>query len=365
MIKFVPIRSPVQRAGVAETADHPPVAVCVPVRDEAALLPRLLDALDRQAGVDPRRVHVCLYFDGCDDDGIAFVRARAPLRHGLSVALGVRGAEPNAGRARAEAMALGVRAVRGADSAIVLSTDADSVPRPDWIGRSCHALLYCDVVAGRIVRENGERDQAQNRIEAYHDRLYALRRMIDPVVWETSPAHHFTSGASLGFLAGAYTGLGGFRPRPRGEDALIVDDAARGGLRVRRDRAVVVDTSSRRHGRAIGGLASELNSLGRRWVDADAVAVTHPEDAAWQWHAQAHARRAFEQVAHAAVRTMLADAIGLTPDHVLGVARDCPNAEAFAMRVVPTVPSGDRRVTLAAAERILSILARTHHARAA
>ena len=347
-------------------AAHPMVAVCVPVRDEAELLSRLLDALDRQTGVGPGRVQVCLFFDGCEDDGIAYVRARAPaFRNGLSVALGTRGRTPNAGRARAQAIALGVEVLGGDEDALLLSTDADSVPRADWIARSCHALLIADVVTGRIVREDGERDQAQTRIEAYYDRLYTLRRTIDPVPWEPPAAHHFTGGASLGFRSAAYAALGGFCPLACGEDALMIDDAGRAGLRVRRDRNVVVGTSSRRDGRAVGGLASGLRALGGRWGDADAILVAHPADTAWQWHAQAHARRAFDCLARPAARAALAAAISLTPNHVLGVARDCPNAEAFAMRVVPTVPGGERRVTLAAAEPIVSLLSRTHHARAA
>ena len=52
----------------------------------------------------------------------------------------------------------------------------------------------------------------------------------------------------------------------------------------------------------------------------------------------------------------IADAIGLTADHVLGVARDCANAEAFAMRLVPVPPEGMRSVPLPVAERELARL---------
>lgn len=47
---------------------------------------------------------------------------------------------------------------------------------------------------------------------------------------------------------------------------------------------------------------------------------------------------------------VLADAIGLTQDHLVGVRRDSPNAEAFAMRVVPVPPGGIRLAGLEVAE---------------
>ena len=52
----------------------------------------------------------------------------------------------------------------------------------------------------------------------------------------------------------------------------------------------------------------------------------------------------------------IAAAIGLGDDHVLGVARDCPNAQAFAMRIVPVPPGGMRRIDLPAAEAVLRML---------
>lgn len=350
----------------SSVARHPAIAVCIPVRDERALLSRLLDSLDRQAGVDPGRVHACFYFDGCEDGGDELVRDRAvAMACGTNVVIGARASEPNAGRARAAAMALGEERLLGEERAVLLTTDADSVPRADWIAAACRALETCDIVAGRVVRENGERDRAQARIEDYYDRLYAARRAIDPVAWEPGGGHHFTSGANLGFRARAYRALGGFAHHPSGEDSLIVDEAARAGLRVRRDARVVVETSSRRDGRALGGLATTLRALDHEAAGARTAMLAHPADAAWQWRGQARARLAFARLDHAAIRTELAAVLALTPDHVLGVARDCPNAEAFAMRIVPCVPGGPRMVPLGVAERALALLERAHHERAA
>ncbi len=333
------------------------IAVCIPVRDERALLPSLLDALDQQTGVDLARVCICFFFDGCEDDGYNFVRKRtAGLAYDVALAMGPRLPKPNAGRARSAAMAVGLAHVARASGGLLLTTDADSEPHADWLSAACRALQTADIVAGRIVRDGGGRDPVQTRIEAYFDRLYALRRSIDPVDWEPVDCHHFTGGANLGFRASAYQALGGFAPRASGEDALMIDDAGRAGLRVSRDARVLVTTSSRRDGRAMGGLASALAVLDSDGAADPMALVTHPADAAWQWHAQARARAWFDRLTNVAACSQLASAIGLTPDHVLGVARDCPNAEAFAMRIVPTVPGGERHVPLQAAERVLASL---------
>ena len=80
--------------------------------------------------------------------------------------------------ARAAAMVIGTARVVGVAGAVILTAAADSAPRPDWIAAACRALESADVVAGRIVREGGGRETAQARIEAYYDRMYALRRAI-------------------------------------------------------------------------------------------------------------------------------------------------------------------------------------------
>ena len=48
--------------------------------------------------------------------------------------------------------------------------------------------------------------------------------------------------------------------------------------------------------------------------------------------------------------------LSLPIDHVIGVARDCPNGEAFAMRIVPAPPRGVRQIGLDEAEVALTAL---------
>lgn len=312
------------------------IAICVPVRDEAAALPHLFEAVEALVLPAGGTLTLCLLLDGCRDDSARVAeRYRSVARPRVHLAEVDRGM-PNAGLARRRAMAM----AGGAD--IILTTDADSRPAPDWVEAMLAGLARADVVAGRVVREGGVASLLQDRVERYYDALFALRRMLDPVCWEAPVTHHHASGANLGVRGCVYRTLGGFMPLASGEDARFVDDAGRGGWRVRRDAGAVVRTSARRDGRAEGGLAHMLRALDR----GSGVEVAHPADASWQYRMQAAARGAFRDGTIDA-RTV---PIGLTTDHLIGVARDCPNAEAFAMRVVPVPPGGMRPVTLALAE---------------
>ena len=331
------------------------IAICVPARNEAAALPALFAALDRLAVPEGIYLSLCLFLDGCTDNSARLARGlRAAASHRVMVVAGRAACRPNAGRARHRAMLLGFAALGGEDG-LLLTTDADSSPAPDWLVAMHTALGDSDVVAGRIARAGSAPAPLQDRLEGYYDALFALRRRLDPVAWEAEATHHHSGGANMGFRAGAYRRLGGFAPVANGEDALILDDAARAGLRVRRDAAALVHTSDRRWGRASGGLALALRDLDRG--DAAEVRVAHPADAAWQYAMHARARAAFPGDLAA-----LATALDLTGDHLLGVARDCPNAEAFAMRVVPTPGGGMRQVPLAVAEAELARLAGLRHA---
>lgn len=326
----------------------PDIAICVPARNEAAELPALFGALERLK-VDGARVAVCLLLDACTDGSLALANAyRGRSRHHVVVAQAAS-ASANAGRARHNAMALGAATLTGTDG-LLLTTDADTAPANDWLPAMMFALARAEVVAGLIGRRTARPNGLQDRLEAYYDALFALRRRLDPVPWEAKLTHHFCGGANLGIRRSAYERLGGFLPMANGEDARLLDDASRAGLRVRRDAACVVHTSDRREGRATGGLAAALEALDSS--DATQVCVTHPADAAWQYRMQADARAAHRDNRLAAFAMQL----NLTHDHVRGVERDCPNAEAFAMRIVPTPPNGMRSVALPNAEMELARL---------
>ena len=328
------------------TADQAAV-VCVPVRNEEALLPRFLDALAAQRGGG--RFTLCMLFDGCDDNSAAIVAARIRDLPFAVVTAAVSAGEPNAGLARRRAMGLGL-SVLGEDDAVIVSTDADSVPDPDWLSANRAALEHADVAAGRIVRAGGDPNPVQDRVEAYYDALFDLRRRIDPVSWEAPRTHHYTSGASLAFRSAAYRDLGGFEPLPSAEDARLVDAAHWSGLRVRRDAAIRVETSARRVGRANGGLADHLRRLDAGEGDA---MMAHPDDMVWRYRGHAAARAAWS---HPHRFGALANELRHDPDDVARVAASAANAEAFAMQIVPEIAGGERIVSLDNAESALAAL---------
>jgi len=258
-------------------------------------------------------------------------------------------------------MALGLAHARSRPNGILLSTDADSQPRRDWVRAALHGLAIADIVAGRLLRTAAESDPTQGRLELYLDRLHLLRRAIDPVPWDCSAGSHCSGGANLGFRLAAYEALGGFKPLPAGEDAILLDDACRAGFRVRREPTMVVETSSRRDGRAPGGLAASLREIDFYGLPS----VPHPNAAVWQYRAQAAARSVFDTLPDNNAAMHLGGLIGLSADHVIGVARDCPNAEAFAMRVVPSAPEPASIIPLDEAELALAALERNLYEQAA
>lgn len=328
------------------------VAICVPARNEGDTLSQLFAALERldRCGLVPM---MCLHLDSCDDHSVSVARDYAAWASLPVLIDRAHQTEPNAGRARHRAMLLGERALDGAG--VLLTTDADSIPDADWLQAMVAALSHADVVAGRVIRTVTRPNPMQDRLERYYDALHAQRRVLDPVAWEAAATHHQTSGANLGISVSHYRMLGGFRPLAAGEDARLVDDAARTGLRVRRDATSVVSTSDRRNGRVLHGFADALRVLDDT---GEAAEVAHPEDVAWQYRGHALARRAYDD----GEMTVLAAAIGLTIDHLVGTMRDSPNAEAFAMRIVPVPPGGMRQVSLQVAEAALAELSAGRYA---
>ncbi len=328
---------------------RPHAYVCVPARNEALLLEGLFAALTGQT--ETSSWSLCLLLDGCSDRSL---KVAEELRGCAKFPVAIRSvasSSPNAGRARAAAMRMATDHHGGDGAAIYLTTDADSAPAPDWIARSRLALAGCDLATGRITRANGS--PVQDQVEAYYDRLYALRRRFDPVGWDPGPHHHFTGGANMAFRSDAYAHLGGFADQVSGEDALIVDEAQRAGMRVRRDARMLVATSSRRSGRAPDGLAAALQAE----ASAERVRVAHPEAMAWQYAAHALAR-SFYDVRGAAHAAELGHRLSLEVEQLAREAERCANAESFATRIVPAPP--DRRtVPLPEAEAALARLERT------
>ena len=308
-----------------------------------------IEALDRSG----LALTLCLVLDSCIDRSAEVARDRAARASIPVVIEQFTQSEPNAGRARHQAMLLGERA--SGNGGMLLTTDADTTPASDWLRAMVAGLARADIVAGKVVRSVTRPAPAQDRLERYYEALHSFRRSVDPVVWEGTTTHHQTSAANMAISVRHYRDLGGFMPLPSGEDARLADDAARAGLRVCRDAGSVVHTSDRRVGRVVHGFAAALQAIEE---ESEIIEVAHPCDVAWQYRGHAVARRGFDTGDLGALSAV----VGLSLDHLVGVMRDSPNAEAFAMRVVPAPPGGMRRVSLVVAEAALAALSTARRA---
>ena len=307
------------------------IAIGVPVRDEVQRLPRLLDALARQT-VHGSRFTVCFLLDGCEDQSETLLTAQTGrMPFGIRVDRLPHSDGGNPGRARRAAMVLAMEAAGGDANACLLTTDADSIPAPDWVETSCASLATADVVAGHILRKGARPDCWRTRRETYLLRLHEFRRLLDPIDYDPLPSHPSLGGASLAFRADVYRELGGFPAYPRGEDRALVAHARRSGFRVRHDRRVRVVTSSRTDGRAPGGLADELKTeLGQ----SAPPLVPNPLILAKHYRKQAQLRRAFDRH-DPAVFGALASRFDLCEQYLRDVAATVRSSDAFVETVAP------------------------------
>ena len=139
------------------------IAVIVPTRNRPDSLSRCVDALDRQTVIP--QLDVVVVDDGSDDRAAVATAVAASRRARL-----IRFDRP---RGPAAARNAGVRA---ANAEILLFTDDDCVPAPDWAARLAAAVEHgADVVAGVTV--NGSPDDpvasASEAIRGYVQRAGA------------------------------------------------------------------------------------------------------------------------------------------------------------------------------------------------
>ncbi|PAP75846.1 glycosyltransferase [Rubrivirga marina] len=254
--------------------------VAVPARDEAGALPRLVAALDAQR--DPagspfarREAEALVVLNNCSDGSAGVLAALAADRPWLRVTSVVLGpGEAHVGRARQIAMdaACARLLAAGRPDGLVLSTDADSEPAPDWIARTAAEVAAgADAVGGRALLRADERVALHPGVRrlylldlAYRRALEELRDLYAPDLHDPFPRHHHHFGASLAVTAGAYAWVGGLPAVPSSEDVALTDALVEAGARLRHSPAVRVRTSARSVGRAPGGLADAF----RFWAGA-------------------------------------------------------------------------------------------------
>lgn len=225
--------------------DH--LVVAVPVRDEEALLPACLRALDAAVGevrtARPGiRLTVVLALDGCTD-GSARVAA------GFDVAMTTLGGE-GVGAARDAAVEHGLGVLGGPEESRtwLACTDADSVVPSGWLLRQVvWAEQGTDLVIGTVEPVGAVSGEA---LAAWHARHTLVE------------GHEHVHGANLGVRADHWRRAGGFGDLRVGEDVDLVER-----VRAGTDRWVATDTtrvltSGRSRGRVDEGFAGYLRELG-------------------------------------------------------------------------------------------------------
>ena len=267
-----------------EEQDRGPI-VAVPVRDEAERLPALIEALERQTWISQtgQILPVIFVLNNCHDDSAGVLKAASarPSHLTLSVIdIHFPSHCAHVGSARRLAMEEALR-MAGSNS-VLLTTDADAVPAPNWIEANLGAIEQgADLVGGCII---GDREEAAVLGSGFLQRAtrhlhYArlvdqLSALINPLPHDPWPRHFDHTGASLAVRGEVYQAVGGMPALPFREDVAFVRAVCRAGYRLRHPLDVQVVVSARLEGRAAGGMADCLKA----WVDAAAQGRPHLVD---------------------------------------------------------------------------------------
>lgn len=231
------------------------VGVVLPARNEADRIADAIGAIGDAAAAVMGQVEVSvLIVDHGSSDGTAAEAERSLTRvsdHGVDTELlFVTGG--GVGTARH----VGIRTLTDGwdepERSWVLSTDADSCVRADWIVRYLrHADDGAIAVAGIVdLFDDGEADGFRHRWQ----RDYGSTITRDG-------RHPHAHATNLGIRLDAYRSVGGFRDVGPADDRDLWSRLRRRGIEPVADAAIVVDTSGRRAGRVPTGFAHALATL--------------------------------------------------------------------------------------------------------
>lgn len=253
--------------------------VAVPARNEAQRLPGLVAALATQTwqGESGRILPVVIALNNCQDDSASLLQAlgtRFPSVELLVVEQNFEDHCAHAGSARRLAMETACAGALDLDASVLLTTDADAVPEPDWVAATLAAIASgADVATGALSADRAEEDALGAgfcRRAALHKQYMALADRlsgrIDPLAWDPMPRHHDHSGGSIAVRANAYRAVGGLRPLPFREDLDLIGRLRGAGYRIRHAPEIRVTVSARVFGRASGGMADCI----KQWIRDEA-----------------------------------------------------------------------------------------------
>lgn len=229
------------------------VGIVVPARNEEALLPACLDAVDEAVRAlheehphVPARVFVVL--DACGD-GSAEVVAERPEVTAVITQAGNVGVARALGVAAAGDWALTLGVASGSPSLWLANTDGDSVVPRHWL-----------VAQVRMASEG--HDLVVGSVRPRPDDLTGEELALWRRRHSSADGHTHVHGANLGFAWEAYESVGGFAPIPTHEDVELVAAMRGAGVGWIASGRITVTTSGRRVARAPGGFADYLTDMG-------------------------------------------------------------------------------------------------------
>jgi glycosyl transferase family 2 len=273
------------------------VCVVVPARNEEPKLPRLVAALAGQLDLnglplDPEVFEIIILLNNCTDRSAEILRDGRPSGFlKLHVAeITLQAHEAHVGRARQILFDTAYQrfySIGRAGVGLILTTDADTRPEPDWISQNCAEFAKnVSGVGGRILLEPEERKALPANVHrmflldvGYRRALEEMRSLYAPEPADPFPHHHQHNGASLAVTAEAYAKAGGMPLTRSSEDTALYRAIIASGGRFRHSDRVRVRTSARVLGRAEGGLAVTLGSWNDKANAAHPVVVESAEHA--------------------------------------------------------------------------------------
>jgi Glycosyl transferase family 2 len=256
--------------------------VCVPAKNEADRLPYLMRALHRQTWLNAYKkpLRTVLVLNNCNDESceVASRIAQSLPRLALHV-IEVQFPTDNAHVGSARKLAMDTAFALAPKNSALISTDADAIPREDWVEANIRAIAGgADLVGGHIVGNKQEEAllgpgfvrRAMRHLH-YAGLVDRLTFLLDPVPHDPWPRHFDHTGASLAVRGEVYAAVGGIPARRFREDVAFVESVCRAGYRLRHPLDVRVTVSARLDGRAAGGMSDCLKS----WLAAENGGLPH------------------------------------------------------------------------------------------
>lgn len=292
-------------------------AIVIPARDEARRIIRCLDAAAMAIGnAHPVVTGVIIVVNNSTDDtyGLAVDWAMAHPMVPL-VLLDCHFAPHDASAGAARRVGLDLATGHVVPTGALMTTDADSAVRPDWVTGNLDALRHADLICGRFVADPVEASTLPEAVARhctiecdYMSVAIQAAALLDPQTHNPDPPHLTASGASLAFTRHLYETVGGMPAIAMSEDRAFAALAEEHDFRLRHSTSVIVETSCRMTGRTGGGMAGALLA---RSVEADPLADEWLEPAATfvlRHRLRGHLRAAWPDPL--ALQARLADALG-------------------------------------------------------